>query len=174
MSKYAKVIDYVDDHIYPDEKKISTYLGELDGLGYGLHIPIYSTLIMVLKQYIYTVPHFNEFYYQWLFDRYANKLIPNAKIVNKKTDGYNIPDSWVEISGKLCPVECKKDSFDSKALCQLKRYMETYGSESGIAVGKDLGVELEENIIFISLSDLEKEAILEDTQKEEKGLITKL
>lgn len=174
MSKYSKIIDYVDDHIYPDEKKINGYVSGLDYIGYNLKIPVYSTLVAALKQHIYTIHNFDEFYYQGLFRRYANELIPNVKIIQKVTDGKNIPDSWIEISEKLCPVECKKGSFDNKAFAQLKRYMATYKSDFGVAVAKDLKVELSDNIIFIPLSDLIKKAKQEDKQKEEAGLITKL
>lgn len=174
MSQYAKVIDYIDEHTYPDEERVNEYLRELDNFGYVLEMPIYNTLIGSLKHYIYATCCFDEFYYQWLFDKYASKLISGAKVVVKETNGRDIPDSWVEISGLLCPVECKKDSFDDKALCQLRRYMKTYGSDLGIAVGKDLEAELGDDIIFVSLSDLRREAEREDREKEEKGLITKL
>lgn len=74
-------------------------------------------------------------------------------IVDKKHDGKNIPDAWVMEDGVLKPVEVKRDKFNSKALKQLKRYMNVYGCEQGIAVGKECTVTLPSNIRFIAVSE---------------------
>ena len=99
----------------------------------------------------------NEFYYQKLFkDNVKLILGKQYKLLkNKKNNPHHIPDAWVEMNGEEIPVEVKRGCFDKKALRQLKRYMFVYQSKQGIAVAKELTVDLPENIIFVSLAQLE-------------------
>lgn len=96
----------------------------------------------------------SEFYYQSKFDENYSK-IRNGKITRVKSDGYNIPDSWVLKDDELIPVEVKKNSFDAKALKQLERYIKVYGCKYGIAVGSQLTTELPNNIEFIPISEID-------------------
>lgn len=87
------------------------------------------------------------------FQNNLNRVVgENYKIVKHKNDKKNIPDFWVSTPTdlKIIPVEIKLHSFDSKGLEQLKRYMNFYESDRGIAVGKNLSCELPENISFIN------------------------
>lgn len=67
---------------------------------------------------------------------------------NKK----NIPDAWVVIDGKECPVEAKRYEFTKKSLIQLQRYMKEFGAENGVAVASKLSVELPSNIFFYNIN----------------------
>lgn len=96
----------------------------------------------------------NELSYHLLFEKNYSK-IREGKIVKKKTDGLNIPDSWVEKGNHIIPVEIKLKNFDKAALKQLKRYMIAYKSKYGIASAEKLTVDLPANIEFISFSELE-------------------
>lgn len=97
----------------------------------------------------------NEFYYQGLFKTYAEQIIPGCEVVKKKTDSKNIPDAWIKMCYNIAPVEVKIGNFNHAALKQLMRYMETYDSSMGVAVGRELEVKLPRNIIFVSLKQLE-------------------
>lgn len=97
-----------------------------------------------------------EFHFQGLFNKYAHLLIKDCKVVKKPVSGKLIPDSWVEIGGEVMPVEVKKETFGKKALDQLERYISYYKTKGGIAVAKEIRVELPENILFISIDELEK------------------
>lgn len=96
----------------------------------------------------------SEFAIHSLFKKNYCK-IRKGSVVNRKSDGKNIPDSWVQIGRELIPVEIKKCSFDKKALNQLKRYLNAYNCKNGIAVANKLTIDLPENIEFISISELE-------------------
>lgn len=97
-----------------------------------------------------------EFYYQHLFDKYANLIIKDCKVIKKPYAGNLMPDSWIEIDGEFMPVEVKRRMFDKKALEQLEGYMNYYKTVRGVAVAKELRVDLPENILFVSINELEK------------------
>ena len=93
----------------------------------------------------------NEFAIQRAFkEKYANK------VVDIKHDRHNIPDCWIQEDGILKPVEVKKGNFNNVALYQLKRYLDAYHCEQGIAVGEKCTVKLPDNIKFIPISDFYK------------------
>ena len=96
----------------------------------------------------------DEMYFQNIFKENYSK-IRKGKIIKNKTDGHNIPDAWVEEDGYIIPVEVKLRKFDQQALNQLLRYIKAYGSSRGIAVARELAVELPHNIEFISFSEWE-------------------
>lgn len=98
-----------------------------------------------------------EFYIHQLFNDNYSK-IRSGKVVKHKHDRHNIPDSWVNRDGEIIPVEMKKENFDQEALEQLQRYINTYNSNYGIAVGDKLTVDLPDNIEFISIAELKEAA----------------
>lgn len=113
---------------------------------------------------------FNELYKSVAFDLTRNKsfslseyaihgyfkenhktILGNEYSLKKiKTNGKDIPDAWVKYKSELIPVEVKKSEFDKKALKQLLRYMSSYNCGSGIAIGRELSVDIPQNIKFIS------------------------
>ena len=97
----------------------------------------------------------NEFYYQNMFKKNYSK-IRKGKVIHKKSNGLDIPDSWVDKNGEIIPVEVKIEKFNGKALKQLLRYMETYNCKNGIAVAKELTIGLPKEIEFISIKELEE------------------
>ena len=100
----------------------------------------------------------DEYHYHALFRKYFNRVLGDgAEIVYKRSDGKNIPDAWIRMDGEDIPVEIKKNSFNAKALQQLQRYMKAYQCNKGIAVGRDIKIDLPSNILFISLERLEAE-----------------
>ena len=98
----------------------------------------------------------NEFYYHNLFNNRCEKLFPEFRIIKKKNIPGHYPDAWVEREGEEIPVEVKLNDFNDKALRQLKRYIQVYEKSKGIAIGRKLTVKLPENILFISLDELEQ------------------
>lgn len=87
--------------------------------------------------------------YKWFKQNYKNELGKSVEIVHNKNNPQHIPDFWVLYNGVKTPVECKLDVFNQKALQQLQRYMNFYGSAYGIAVGNRLGCEMPSNIVFV-------------------------
>lgn len=76
------------------------------------------------------------------------------QIISMKSDGRNIPDLWVKdtSSDKILPVEIKKKAFDAHAQKQLERYISSYDSGQGIAVGEIYTAASNPNIIFMPIS----------------------
>lgn len=107
----------------------------------------------------------NEYYYQKLFNRVVNRLLKGSNPIYVKTNGKDIPDSFVDVNGETMPVEVKLGNFDKKAKRQLERYIDSYGCCSGIAVGRELTTELPENMMFFSLKELEEEREKMDFEK---------
>ena len=124
--------------------------------------PVFDSLYDAVEECIIAKFIKNEFYYQDLFKKHYSKIY-KGEVINKKSNGKDIPDVWVKESGKEIPVEVKLNKFDNKALKQLKRYMDVYECDKGYAVGRVLTVDLPSNIKFVPLEILE---ILEKTNKE--------
>lgn len=95
----------------------------------------------------------NEFHYQNLFKEKCESL-GYGKPITRKSNLKDIPDAWVERNGEEIPVEVKLRDFNESALNQLLRYISSYKTKRGIAVGEKLTVELPENIEFVSLDQL--------------------
>lgn len=91
-----------------------------------------------------------------IFSKYIERS-HDMRIVHIKCKKTDIPDFFVYKEGidNPIPVEIKLNEFNNKAFDQLKRYMNCYQSEFGIAVGSKCTVELPENIKFISIDELE-------------------
>lgn len=115
---------------------------------------VFNSMYLACITYITEKFRKNEYYYHAMFNKVYSK-IRRVKVIKNKSDGINIPDSWVERDGFIIPVEIKIREFDEKALNQLNRYIQTYGSKCGIAVGRTMSVDIPSNIEFISLSEME-------------------
>jgi hypothetical protein len=76
------------------------------------------------------------------------------KTTNRNGSNRNRPDIWFLLNGEMVPCEVKKNSFDKKAVEQLRRYMNYYGCQKGIAIASVLKHPLDEGMVFISLSDI--------------------
>lgn len=97
----------------------------------------------------------NEYGLYPLFEKNIKEILGNkAKIVKRKNHPDHMPDFWVQIDKETMPVEIKIKNFDKKALRQLKRYMEFYKTNRGVAVGERLATTLPNNIIFVSTREL--------------------
>ena len=97
----------------------------------------------------------NERNYQEKFNEKVEYIFPEYKLIKRKNNPKHIPDAWVEQDGEEIPVEMKLNDFNEKALKQLRRYMNVYKTNKGIAIGKNLTVDLPSDIRFISLDELE-------------------
>lgn len=97
----------------------------------------------------------DEFYYQGLLKSNYSK-IREGKIVDRINYNHHIPDAWVLKNNEYIPVEVKLNNFNNKALQQLKRYMDFYNCNKGIASARELTVKLPSNIEFIPFSELEQ------------------
>lgn len=73
------------------------------------------------------------------------------------------------------PVEVKIGAFNVTALRQLNRYMASYRAEKGIAVGRELTVDLPPHICFIKIGfDLLRGGYYVDSAQAEKGWLRQL
>ena len=93
-----------------------------------------------------------ELYYQDVFKKHIKEILGNNyELVKKTSDNRNIPDAWVSCNNEIIPVEMKIGNFDGKALKQLLRYMNKYDTKNGIAIGRQLAIEIPSNIQFIPI-----------------------
>lgn len=69
------------------------------------------------------------------------------------------PDGFIELGGKLLPVEVKAERFGRSALGQLQEYMTLFKCLKGVAVAPKLGVTLPKNVIFVSVEPDEDNVI---------------
>ncbi|MGX7195215.1 hypothetical protein [Enterococcus olivae] len=99
---------------------------------------------------------FTEFDIHNLAKEKISSFISGCEVINHKNHPKHIPDMWVRIGRKEIPVEIKLRDFNLKARNQLERYMDFYGCEKGIAIGKRATTKLPENILFISIAELEE------------------
>lgn len=144
-----------------NEEDAMFYLSKAAHIFGGLDCKAFNSLYTSVMQYICfwkSKKTINEFYYQDLFKKHCSSLISGSKIAKIKTDRRNIPDAFVLLAENETPVpvEVKLNNFNVSALRQLSRYMEVYNSNKGIAVGRELTVELPKNISFFSLYQLEE------------------
>ena len=125
--------------------------------GYISESDLFLSLFDAVRHYIYgyCFDRDNEYTYHHLFNKYAPKIIHNCRVIERKGDYHNQPDSWIELNGEEVPVEIKLGNFDKKALKQLQRYINAFNAKNGVAVGRTLTVELPDNIIFVSNNELD-------------------
>ncbi len=81
--------------------------------------------------------------------------------------GPSQPDLLV---GGLIPVEVKIGAFNASALRQLQRYMAKYKSDTGIAVGRELLVQLPPSVRFIKIAFSDESRQYEVLASEEGGV----
>ena len=62
-------------------------------------------------------------------------LLPGALRTQRRHDGANVPDGWIEIDGEVMPVGIKLGPFNQAASRQLRRYFFAYSATRGVAVG---------------------------------------
>lgn len=78
--------------------------------------------------------------------------------------GANQPDCL--ING--IPLEAKISEFNRGALEQLKRYMQKYNSNFGLAAGKELTTDLPNTIFFVRMSFKEQKYVIENLEEAKK------
>ena len=107
-----------------------------------------------------------------IFDKNINQLLGfNAKVVKKKNNNKHIPDRWIEVNNKIIPIEFKRYGFTSENKKQLRRYMEFYDCRFGIAIGECLKTKLDNDMMFISISDLKcGKSVAQQLQKNLKDM----
>lgn len=93
-----------------------------------------------------------------LFENYAELLIPDSKLIERRGDKHNIPDAWISIRGEEIPVEMKRNKFDAKAMRQLRRYMTAFNAKRGLAVAREMIIDCPDDVIFIPVATLEEAA----------------
>lgn len=98
----------------------------------------------------------NEFEYQRLFKKVGTMLCGGEICKFPRENNRHCPDAWIKKGGEYIPVEVKLGCFNKSALRQLQRYINVYGCKNGIAVGKECTEQLDDNIQFISLTQLEE------------------
>ena len=111
----------------------------------------------VCENIIYKEIFKDELYYQSIFKSHVKEILGEEyNIVDIKSDGRNIPDAWVSDGIENIPVEMKIGTFNKKALIQLQRYLNKYKCNKGIAIGRELSVEMPNNIQFVDISEVKK------------------
>lgn len=80
-----------------------------------------------------------------------DKYLPGAVKVDVVRDRLHIPDGFVELEGKILPVEVKRDYVNHSTIKQIMRYMSEYKSQGGIVVAPALKSILPKNVIFVSV-----------------------
>lgn len=105
--------------------------------------------MMIMKNYMDNRP--TEFDIHERFAKEYKKVLgEDFEIAIVKNDSKNIPDFWLKHKDVLIPVEIKLNDFNKSGLKQLKRYMDFYGCDKGIAVARNLTCPLPGNIKFIN------------------------
>jgi len=114
--------------------------------------------MMIMKNFMDSRP--TEFDIHEKFKtEYKSVLGNDYEIVKIKNDPKNIPDFWLEHINILIPVEIKLHDFNSTHLKQLKRYMDFYDCDRGVAVGRELKCPLPSNITFVCYEDMKEVAL---------------
>lgn len=124
----------------------------------------HSISTTVMKNFLDSLPD-EMAIHEWFKKNFKKHLGEGYKIVKLKNDPKHIPDFWLEKEKINIPVEIKKGDFNLKHLNQLQRYMNVYGCENGIAVGKSLACVLPPNIKFVTY---DSEEIVNELKKGDK------
>lgn len=91
----------------------------------------------------------DELYYQEIFKSNVKEILGDSyHLIDIKSDSRNFPDAWITDGFRNIPIEMKVGTFNKKALIQLQRYLEKYNCDKGIAIGKELSVELPSATVF--------------------------
>lgn len=137
------------------KKEAWDYMNLASKLFHPLHDEIFNTLYSSVAIDLIAFNKKDEFFYQELFKSNYSK-IRDGKIISRKNNIHHVPDAWVLKNNDYIPVEIKLEKFNNKALQQLKRYMDFYNCDKGIASARELTVKLPDNIEFIPFSEFEK------------------
>lgn len=140
----------------------------------------YSTLSRAIGYRIVSKFDNDEFYYQNLFKKFANIVVPDCELIARKQDKHHQPDAWISVNGDDVPVEVKLGKFDQNAMKQLKRYMSVYSCQYGVAVGKSSDIApWPDNVFWVTTATLDelekqtaeyKEYILERDERKKRNL----
>jgi hypothetical protein len=144
-----------NDTYHMHDKEIWEYIKKAGDIGYRLDCDVFNSLYSAVASFC-SFDSKRESYYVFIFCKIAPAIIRGCKIVKRRMDGRNIPDAWIEIDGVQIPVEAKRGVFGQKALNQLERYIHTYNSLGGIAIGAESTETLPDDIMFISTAQIEK------------------
>src|SRR5699024_9692813 len=114
---------------------------------------IWSVRLSVAKNFDDNLP--NEFSIHRLFESNYKRIFgEKVNIVRRKNDSKNIPDFWLNDGRVDIPVEIKLGSFNENHLKQLRRYMNFYKCEKGVAVAKGLNCAIPDDVVFINYETL--------------------
>lgn len=136
-----------------NEEEAWIIMQNVSKIAHPLDSPPFNALYNAVAAYLAARNTVNEFHYQSLFKEHAPEI--ELEVISRKTDRQNIPDAWVKINNEEAPVEVKKNNFDWKAAEQLERYMNTYHTRYGVAVGRKLTANLPNGALFVGLDKLE-------------------
>lgn len=89
-----------------------------------------------------------------------NHYLPGACKVSAKNHIRSVPDGFVQIEGKIAPIEVKLELFGERALSQLLGYMRRYELDIGIAVAQRCTAELPSNVKFVQIKERDVKAQL--------------
>lgn len=102
----------------------------------------------IMKNFLACLPKETDIH-DWFKAHYKEHLGNDYEIIKRKNNPKHIPDFWLLKEDAYTPVEIKLNSFDSRHLKQLQRYMDFYKCQNGIAVAASLNCELPANVMFI-------------------------
>lgn len=79
--------------------------------------------------------------------------LPGAAKARVQSRAGSMPDGFVQVGGKVAPVEVKLEHFGERALSQLLGYMRRYRLDFGVAVAQRCVVELPSAVTFVQVSE---------------------
>lgn len=116
---------------------------------------LYNVLYMFSKERADKLLLFNsEEHLYSLIRQDISNLIPGATIIDFKIKDRKVPDFMIELDNQKIPVEVKAREIGLPALRQLVMYMDIYNSNKGYLIGRNLKIDLPDNIEFINISHL--------------------
>lgn len=106
-----------------------------------------------------------------VFDKNIGYIFDNSvSIIEIKNHPDHIPDRWIQFKNYNIPIEFKLHSFNIAAKRQLRRYIDFYKCKLGIAIGDKLTTNLDDDMLFINIKDLDKEKVILDRTTLEKRI----
>jgi hypothetical protein len=87
------------------------------------------------------------------FFEHLSQYLPGASRLDLAMNRYHKPDGFVLLNdGFIAPVEVKLYDFTRSSRVQLKRYMNIYNAEKGVAVATNISCDLPSNMIFVQIN----------------------
>ena len=150
IGAYALSLEYISRDFSDDKNETFERIKELRSVveKAGISLPCLEYSVMFYAVRAGDIRANESSVVSWFFEN-LNELLPGASKIDKKSDNKNIPDGFIRFEENIYPVEVKRSNFDNKALQQLKRYIDAYGSKKGVAVARELTCDIPENIIFV-------------------------